>query len=507
MNEDLVKKTNSFQEKKPVKQWQWRPARRKAALIMLTIFLAVGSYIILIVTGDAVKEIGKEPDFVLVYNFNVVVFLLFIIWTSFTDKEWPVWKRLLWVLGLWVLHGFMQILPFSILVDRLTGGFVTNPTTVTILLAYVAMRRSSFFVEPVPAGESKERPIDEKELREEEPRFHGSEGQDDKIDLFALWDITWKRKNILFLISGFMVTMSAVSSLFLPNIYEAKAVIIPVQRERDMAAALMGNLSSIIGLPGSTQSSDLVLLLQSKLFREKTIQDYNLMPVLFKHQWDEEKNDWKRIKGVNTEGAKKVKTEDKFTLNSHSLFFIAVIPYLPDDKQAIKKDKEIPDIWDALRALEATIRIDNNIMDKTVVISAEADSPDGAANMANIFLTSLNDYMSNDAKRVAAINKKYLEDQLIRTADPLIKQKIYNLIAQQVEASMMAEVKENCFFRIIDPPKAPDIKIKPKRALMVMSSFLVSMFIGFIVILFLELWKKIEKRKNAAIKIRTIPDE
>ncbi|MBP7232921.1 MAG: hypothetical protein KBA28_13430 [Syntrophaceae bacterium] len=508
MNDESMKGTTALPEPSAKKRWQWRPMRWKVALIILAIVLTVGSNIIFFATGTPLDKGGKEPDFVLAYNFNLIIFLLFVAWTAYTDREWPVWKRLLWMIVLWIMHGFMQILPFSIIVDRLTGGFVTNPTTVSILLAFVSMRRSSFFVEPATAELiEKEMPARHADLPGEDLIFQSSDGQEEKIDLFALGNLLWKRRKMISWISGVMVVMTAVSSLFMPNIYEAKAVIIPVQRDKDMASTLMGNLYNMMGAPYTSASGELVLLLQSNILREKIIQDYQLMPVLFKRLWDEEKKDWKASKFSNAGGRKKIRQDDEFTLNSHSIFFKAIIPYMPDDKPILQKDKGIPDIWDGLRELETKIKIEENKFDQTIVVSAEADDPVRAANMVMYFLTALNDYMSNDAKRVAAINKKYLEEQLMKTADPLIKQKIYNLIAQQVETSMMADVKENYFFKIIDPPKAPDKKIKPRRALMVVSSFLVSLVLGIGTVFVLELWKKIEQRKAAQIrKLKVRPE-
>jgi len=54
----------------------------------------------------------------------------------------------------------------------------------------------------------------------------------------------------------------------------------------------------------------------------------------------------------------------------------------------------------------------------------------------------------------------------------------------------MAEVKENFAFKVIDPPLAPDKKIKPKRSQMVMLSLIVALFIGIFVAFFLEYLEK-----------------
>lgn len=126
----------------------------------------------------------------------------------------------------------------------------------------------------------------------------------------------------------------------------------------------------------------------------------------------------------------------------------------------------------------------------TINIAAQFDDPVIAANLVQYFIAALNDHMSKEARRVAALNKKYLEEQLLQNSDPLIKQKIYTMIAQQVETAMMAEVKENFSFKVIDPPMVPDKKIKPKRAQMVVLSFVVSLFLAVFVVFALEYLEK-----------------
>lgn len=306
--------------------------------------------------------------------------------------------------------------------------------------------------------------------------------QDDEINLLELWQVVWKRRKFIAYFAGIVVVLTAVVSLLMTNIYESNAVITPVETKGGagggMAAALAamgGGLGGMIALPESATSSEIVLLLNSNILREKIIKEYNLLPVLFSKQWDEEKKTWKK---------------GGFSLNPLTWISKLIALIKPADKKAVKKEPGVPDMWDGLRALKDLVQIKSNVKEKSITISAQFDDPEIAARLAGYFVAALNDHMSQEARRVAAINKKYLEEQLPLNSDPLIKQKIYTMIAQQVETAMMAEVKENFSFKVIDPPMVPDKKIKPKRAQMVVLSFVVALFMAVFIVFFLEYLEK-----------------
>ena len=306
--------------------------------------------------------------------------------------------------------------------------------------------------------------------------------QDDEINLLELWQVVWKRRKFIAYFAGIVVVLTAVVSLLMTNIYESNAVITPVETKGGagggMAAALAamgGGLGGMIALPESATSSEIVLLLNSNILREKIIKEYNLLPVLFSKQWDEEKKTWKK---------------GGFSLNPLTWISKLIALIKPADKKAVKKEPGVPDMWDGLRALKDLVQIKSNVKEKSITISAQFDDPEIAARLAGYFVAALNDHMSQEARRVAAINKKYLEEQLPLNSDPLIKQKIYTMIAQQVETAMMAEVKENFSFKVIDPPMVPDKKIKPKRAQMVVLSFVVALFLAVFIVFALEYLEK-----------------
>jgi len=302
----------------------------------------------------------------------------------------------------------------------------------------------------------------------------------DRRALFlGYWRILQRRRRFIgwFVLS--VVVLTTLVTLMMKNIYQATAVISPISTKDNSGAisALaqqFGSLpvASILGAP--TTSTEIVNFLNSKILREKVIEKNNLLPVLFPNRWDKEKGGWKEgfFSGIDL---------NPVTLIGRLADWIQ--PGRPEPRTA---KPGVPDLWDGLRKLENTVRIRNDQKWNSITIAVTHPDPDAAAKIAEHFLTALNDYMSSEARRVALVNRKYLEDQLNTTADPLIRQNIYNLIAQQIERSMTAEAKENFAFRVIDPPRVPDKKFKPQRAEIIVKSLFAALFFSVIMAFFLE---------------------
>jgi uncharacterized protein involved in exopolysaccharide biosynthesis len=145
-------------------------------------------------------------------------------------------------------------------------------------------------------------------------------------------------------------------------------------------------------------------------------------------------------------------------------------------------------------------KVKDNKREGVIELSVEFKDPEVSARILNYILAELTDYMSSEAKRVAETNKEYLESLIIKNADPLIKQKIYSLIARQIEKSMMAEVKENFAFKILDPPKVPDRKIKPRIIMNIALSFIIALFVAVLVAFITEYIGNVKKIRNREIK-------
>jgi uncharacterized protein involved in exopolysaccharide biosynthesis len=285
------------------------------------------------------------------------------------------------------------------------------------------------------------------------------------------------------------------------NIYESTAVITPQSDLKDKAGGLasmasqLGGLAGIAGiagisLPGTTSVYELESLLDSNTVREKVIVKNNLLPVLFDDDWDEVKNEWK---------------EPLFFVKWALDFKKWIKSAIPVSKKSKIEESDVPTVWDGLRLLDKKVlKIDRDVKSNMVTITVQFHDPEMSAKLVDDFLTGLADYMSAEAKRVANTNRKYLEEQLVKAVDPVVREKIYAMLTHQIETSLMAEVKENFAFKVLERPKVPDKKVKPKRALMVLAALFGSTFIGIMIAVYRESVEK-QKAMNAAGVGEVIP--
>ena len=184
---------------------------------------------------------------------------------------------------------------------------------------------------------------------------------DDEINILDYWHVIWKRKFLILILMLAAVFTTAAVSIQMTNIYQSAAVISPVSGKEgggglSAIAQQFGGLPGI-SLPGSASSSSEILnLIKSNVLREKVIEKYNLLPLLFHEKWSIEKKSWKVDKA--------------------------------------------PTLWDGLRAIDRIVKVNNNIKDNTITISAEFYDPEIAAKIPEYFLTALNEHLVNEARRV-----------------------------------------------------------------------------------------------------------
>ena len=154
----------------------------------------------------------------------------------------------------------------------------------------------------------------------------------------------------------------------------------------------------------------------------------------------------------------------------------------PDAKKWL--EEEPPTIQDGYEALQEdmlTVNVDTE--QGTLTLSFDHEDPETAKNFVEYFLLELSEALREEVIRDAAENMRFFQEQINKISDPLLREKIYTLLAREIEKDTFARAQKYYSFVLIDPPIVPDLnkKVKPKRSLIC----ILSVFVAFFVAVFL----------------------
>jgi uncharacterized protein involved in exopolysaccharide biosynthesis len=208
-------------------------------------------------------------------------------------------------------------------------------------------------------------------------------------------------------------------------------------------ASQLGGLSSIAGLNlgGSEGRKDVALaLLTARGFLETFIEEEGLLRVLFADRWNAAENTW-----------------------SSSRWSAA--PTLADGVQKIA---------------EQILRVTEDRRTGLIRVAVEWSDRDVTAEWANELVRRVNEVTRGLAITEAQESQKYLSAELDRTNVVELRQSVYRLIEAELEKEMVASVRVQYSFRVIDAAKAPDADdfVRPRRLVLMVFGLFMGLVLG-----------------------------
>ena len=274
--------------------------------------------------------------------------------------------------------------------------------------------------------------------------------EEDDINLLDYWRVLMRYKWMIILIT-IISGASAISAAFLMTpIYRAEVVLAPAGEDKNAASALSGQFGGLAALAGINlgggggEVEQAIATLESRVFTNEFISQEKLMPVLFEDKWDESSSSW-----------------------------------------IVKTEEEIPTLWDAYKKFGTNIRsVSVDKKSGMYTLSIEWSDPELTYTWANKLVEKINSHQKKAAIIEAQKSIAYLENQLKETSVVEMQQAIYRLIEAQTKNIMLANVRDEFVFKVIDPAVLPEEKIKPKKKLIailgVIVGFMLSVFLAFL---------------------------
>jgi uncharacterized protein involved in exopolysaccharide biosynthesis len=277
--------------------------------------------------------------------------------------------------------------------------------------------------------------------------------EEEIITFSRIYDILIGKYKLL-IFSGFLgFIISVPYSLLLTPMYSSRNImLIPTTTSPSIASSLgdqLGGLASFAGIQtGSTTSNrkETLAIFHSRVFREKALNDLNLMPYLYKEQWDSSNKAW--------------------------------------------KEGQEPNLYDALLLFQDISRLEEDIKRGLFVYVMEWDDPILVAKWSNEVIALFNNYMRERAIVEAEKSTDYLEAELVNTKTISLQNVLYKMIADQRKNAMLASVREDYAFKIIDPAVIPNERSSPNRTQIVVLSSGATFMVGIFIIFLMHIYRK-----------------
>jgi uncharacterized protein involved in exopolysaccharide biosynthesis len=273
----------------------------------------------------------------------------------------------------------------------------------------------------------------------------------DELDIREIFIAIWQGKWLIILITACFAIASVFYAVNQPNIYKSEALLAPVEQDSKSGlgalAGQFGGLASFagvnLGINSRVDKTKMALaVLKSRQFVGNFIEKHGILPELMAvKSWDKKTNS---------------------LIYNEDLFNPATNEWLndPASPDALKPSKQ--------KAYKVFTNIFNTEVSSDtgmVILSVEHVSPYIAQQWVNWLVADINEAMKERDVIEANESTQFLTAQLEQTKVADIRSVLYKLVEEQAKTIMFANVRDEYVFKTIDPAVVPELKFKPKRAL------------------------------------------
>lgn len=242
----------------------------------------------------------------------------------------------------------------------------------------------------------------------------------------------WCHKLLVVLLGTLGLGAGAAVAFFTVPVYRS-TIVLSVASETEGAApgilsSGIGQLAALAGVSmnGATEKGEYLAYLKGRAFTMRFIEARDLAPKLFPDEWDAGAGKWRTPAG------------------SHPTLEDAYVEF-DRNVRVIKEDKI------------------------TGLVSVSIDAPDPilAADWANELVTMVNSELRDRARAEARLSLEFLQRELEKSRLMELRESIFRLIESQTTRIMLANVRQDYAFRIVDPALPSDKKrfVRPRRIL------------------------------------------
>tara|TARA_S200000501_G_scaffold210735_1_gene197951 strand:+ start:8769 stop:9689 length:921 start_codon:yes stop_codon:yes gene_type:complete len=261
----------------------------------------------------------------------------------------------------------------------------------------------------------------------------------EEIDLVGLLKLIWESKRIIIATTAVFSIVAVIYSFSLPNIYESKALLSPVNEDMGSNQS-MGNVAGLANLAGINISNAANSNSIKAIKKAETISFFkdNILPNIFLP-------DLMAVKSWDAETNTIFYDTDNFDNESQS--FIQT----PSAQESYKEFKDI-------------FQLSQNYDTGFVTVSIKHQSPFISQEWTDLIVNQINEFFRIKDKREAQAAMDFLNAQMAQTSYNEIKLVIAQLLKNRMQQLALIEANDFYIFSYLDPPMVMEEKIEPNRA-------------------------------------------
>ena len=291
---------------------------------------------------------------------------------------------------------------------------------------------------------------------------------DHEIDFREIFYILLRGKWIIVSVTGFISIIGVMYSLQLSNIYESKALLVPVDSSSNISGALQ-SYSGLAGLAGINlpsagnkgNSAKAIEKIGSLSFFKNSILTNIFLPDLMAvESWDLKTN---------------TLSYDESIFKKNSSTWVRDYSY---PKQQIPSAQES---FAVFKSKHLTIIEDKN--SSFISLSIKHQSPFIAKQWAELVVKEINAFYRQKDKSASQKAVNYLNQQISITSLSEIKQVIAELLQEETKKLTLIEANEFYVYDYIDPPVVRETKSDPNRSIICILFALIGGMLGIILVL------------------------
>ena len=292
---------------------------------------------------------------------------------------------------------------------------------------------------------------------------------DDEIDLLELFYVLLEGKWIIFSVTSFISIIVLIYSLLLPNIYKAKAMLVPVNPSSGIAVAL-GSYSGLAGIAGISlpsggdegNSAKAIEKIRSLSFFENNIlPNIHLPDLMAVKSWNSKTN---------------ILNFDDSIYDTSSNTWIRDYSY---------PEQQIPSAQESFEEFKTKhLSLSEDKKSGFISLSIKHQSPFVAKQWVELIVNEVNAFYRQKDKSESEKAVSYLNQQISITSLSEVNQALAQLLQEETKKLTLIEANQYYVFDYIDPPAVMEKKSEPRRTYicMVISIFggMLSIFLVFI---------------------------